>query len=94
MPIVVTEPSGMVYNPQTGDVINFGLKEKYEDEELLIEKTIPVNDLALRLEHDDTKVLKPGVDYKYDIQIKKADGSVNTFISGVLVAVNEVYDKD
>ena len=93
MPIVVFNNDNSIYQVQTGDVINFGLKENYEDSECLIEKTIDNETLTLVLEHDDTKNLEVGT-YVYDIQITKANGEVNTFISGNIQITNEVYDKD
>ena len=94
MPIVVFNNDNTIYHVQEGDVINFGLKETYNDTECLIEKTIDNTELKLILEHDDTKELEVG-SYFYDIQItKKATGEVNTFISGNLQITNEVYDKD
>lgn len=93
MPIVVFNNDNSIYQVQTGDVINFGLKASYEDAECLIEKTIDNETLKLVLEHDDTKELEVGT-YVYDIQITKANGEVNTFISSNLQITNEVYDKD
>lgn len=93
MPIVVFNNDNSIYQVQTGDVINFGLKENYEDSECLIEKTIDNETLTLVLEHDDTKNLEVGT-YVYDIQITKANGEVNTFISSNIQITNEVYDKD
>ena len=93
MPIVVFNNDNSIYQVQTGDIINFGLKENYEDSECLIEKTIDNETLTLVLEHDDTKNLEVGT-YVYDIQITKANGEVNTFISSNIQITNEVYDKD
>lgn len=93
MPFVVINNDNSIYQVQTGDVINFGLKENYADTECLIEKTINNDELKLILEHDDTKELEVG-SYVYDIQITKANGEVHTFISGNLQILNEVYDKD
>ena len=94
MPFVVINNDKSIYQVQNGDVINFGLKEKYEDAECLIEKTIDNETLTLILEHDDTKDLDIG-SYFYDIQITKAEGNVvHTFISGIINITNEVYDKD
>lgn len=94
MPFVVTNNDGSVYQVQDDDVINFGLKEKYEDAECLIEKTIDNNTLTLVLSHEDTKDLKVGIGYKYDIQIIRNTDEVHTFISGIITFTNEVYDKE
>ena len=94
MPFVVVNNDNSIYQVQTGDVINFGMKQNYSDAECLIEKTIDNETLTLVLEHADTKTLDVG-SYYYDIQITKAlDGEVNTFISGIINITNEVYDKD
>ena len=94
MPFVVVNNDNSIYQVQTGDVINFGMKQNYSDAECLIEKTIDNETLTLVLEHDDTKTLNVGA-YYYDIQITKAiDGEVHTFISGIINITNEVYDKE
>lgn len=94
MPFVVFNNDGSVYQVQTDDIINFGMKENYSDAECLVEKTIDNNTLKLILEHDDTKDLDVG-SYVYDIQITKAENNeVHTFISGIINITNEVYDKN
>lgn len=93
-PFVVVNNDKSVYQVQSGDIINFGLKKNYDDAECLIEKTIDNNTLTLVLEHEDTKILEVGA-YHYDIQITKAiNNEVHTFISGIINITNEVYDKD
>ena len=94
MPFVVVNNDGSVYQVQSGDVINFGMKENYSDAECLIEKTIDNETLKLVLEHNDTKDLDTRT-YVYDIQITKAENNeVHTFISNIINITNEVYDKD
>ena len=94
MPFVVTNNDGSIYQVQSGDVINFGMKKNYEDAECIIEKTIDNETLKLVLEHDDTKELEVGA-YYYDIQITEAESNiVHTFISGIINITNEIYDKD
>ena len=93
-PFVVVDNDKQIYQVQSGDVINFGLKKNYSDAECLIEKTIDNATLTLVLEHSDTKSLEVGA-YFYDIQITKAENNeVHTFISGIINITNEVYDKD
>ena len=93
MPFVVVDNNKAIYQVQSGDIINFGMKQNYSDAECLIEKTIDNETLTLVLEHDDTKNLDVGA-YYYDIQITKAeDGEVHTFMSGIINITNEVYDK-
>lgn len=94
MPFVVINNDNSIYQVQADDVINFGMKQNYDDAECLIEKTIDNNTLTLVLDHDDTKELTVG-SYYYDIQITKAVGNVvHTFISGIINITNEIYDKD
>lgn len=94
MPFVVFNNDKSIYQVQDGDIINFGMKQSYEDEECLIEKTINNTSLTLVLDHDDTKNLEVG-SYYYDIQITRINGNiVHTFISGIINITNEVYDKD
>ena len=94
MPFVVVDNNKAIYQVQTGDVINFGMKKNLSDAECIIEKTIDNTTLTLVLEHDDTKGLEVG-GYYYDIQITKAaNNEVHTFMSGIINITNEVYDKD
>lgn len=94
MPFVVTNNDGSIYQVQSEDVINFGMKKNYEDAECIVEKTIDNDTLKLVLEHEDTKNLEIG-SYYYDIQITEAEGNiVHTFINGIINITNEVYDKD
>ena len=89
MPFVVVDNNKAIYQVQSGDVINFGMKQNYSDAECLIEKTIDNETLTLVLEHDDTKNLDVGA-YYYDIQITKAeDGEVHTFMSGIINITDE-----
>lgn len=92
-PIIVKNNDGTIYSVQEDDIINFGLKETYDDEECLIEKTIDNQTLELVLSHDDTKELKSGKVYVYDIQITKSNGDVHTFESSRIKISEEVYDK-
>lgn len=69
-----------LYIPKDGDVIRFALKEKVEDEKVLIERIIPNDTMTLTLNPEDTKNLPFG-EYRYDVQITYADGAVYTFIT-------------
>ena len=77
------------YTPQQGDVVRFALKKDYYDDEALIEKTIPNATLMLHLEPDDTKE-RDYSRYVYDIELTKANGDVDTFISGNFELLPEV----
>ena len=85
--IEIKNEDGSAYELQNGDVVKFGLKSakmragstEYSDVRPIIEKTIP-STLVLELEPDDTKKL-PFADYKYDIEMTRASGTVDTFIN-------------
>lgn len=90
---------GEPYEVQTGDVVRFALKRNkikadksgYSDEEPLILKELELNEennLILLLNPEDTKQL-PFDTYVYDIEIKFADGSVDTFIDKATFKVTE-----
>lgn len=74
---------GTPYTPQSGDIIRFAMKKHYSDAETLIEKNIPLETMELRLDPEDTKDLEAGPQkgkYKYDIELTRADGQIDTFI--------------
>ena len=88
-----------VYTPVEGDVIRFALKRQmmnaqrsdYADAQPLILKNIPISTQQLVLVPNDTKNLGFGP-YVYDIEITKADGTVDTFIQqATFVLTPEVY---
>lgn len=85
---------GTPYVPSEGDSIRFAVKKTYDDEEVLIMKDIPIESLQLRIDPEDTKPLSMGTRrgiYKYDIQLTKADGTVETVIPrATLVILEEV----
>lgn len=76
------------YTPASGDSIRFALKHDrrnvagtdYEDTQPIITKTIDTSDMILHLDPTDTKSLGFG-SYVYDIELTKADGTVDTFIT-------------
>ncbi len=76
--IEIKDQSGTIYTPSGADVVRFALKKSYNDAEPLIVKDC--TSLRLVVEPDDTKALPFGV-YVYDVEITKADGTVDTFIS-------------
>jgi hypothetical protein len=76
----INNPDGSVYTPVEGDTVRFALKENIEDQECLILKNIPIDTMLLVLEPQDTKPLDFG-SYIYDIQLTKANGEVDTFIT-------------
>jgi hypothetical protein len=78
--LTINNPDGSVYTPVEGDTIRFALKENIEDEECLILRDIPIDTMLLVLYPEDTKSLEFG-SYVYDIQLTKANGDVDTFIT-------------
>lgn len=78
--LTINNPDGSVYTPVEGDTIRFALKENVEDEECLILRDIPIDTMLLVLYPEDTKSLEFG-SYVYDIQLTKANGDVDTFIT-------------
>lgn len=81
---------GTPYTPIDGDFIRFACKTKYDCEECLLYKEIPTDTLELILDPEDTKDLPQPSDYVYDIEIRMADGTVDTFIIGTLSITREV----
>ncbi len=88
--IEILYPDGKTYAVQDGDIIRFALKRRYTDSDPLILKEIPHIGMNLRLESEETKVLKAGgAPYVYDIQITMEDGTVCTFIDRARFFVTE-----
>lgn len=81
--ITILNSDGTEYIPDSTDKIRFAMKKNYTDSECVIKKEIPINTLELVIEPEDTKGLDYGVNkgkYKYDIELTKADGTIDTFI--------------
>lgn len=68
------------YEPQPGDSIRFAVKRQISDPEPVILKQIPIETMVLKIEPDDTKDLAFG-NYVYDMELTKANGDVDTFIT-------------
>ena len=78
--ITISNPDGSIYTPQEGDKVRFAMKEGIESEELLVLRDVPIDTMELVLYPADTKDLEFG-NYVYDIQLTKANGDVDTFIT-------------
>lgn len=78
--IKIFNPDGTEYIPAEGDKIRFALKECVCDDECIILKDIPIDTMVFTIESGETKPLDFG-DYIYDIQLTKANGDVDTFIT-------------
>lgn len=87
----ILDQDGMLYEPVEGDKVRFAAKQNYEKGAPKIIKEIPTDTMILKLDPDDTKGLDYGK-YVYDIELTKANGDVDTFITkGTLVITEEVY---
>lgn len=78
--ITISYPDGSIYTPIEGDTIRFALKQSIDDEECIINREIPIDTMLLVIYPNDTKNLEFG-NYVYDIQLTKANGDVDTFIT-------------
>lgn len=78
--IEIFRPDGTLYTPNEGDQIRFAMKQKISDPEPLILKDIPIETMKLIILPEDTKELPFG-NYIYDIQLTKANGTIDTFIT-------------
>lgn len=79
--ISIFNPDGSVYTPTTGDSVRFALKKTIDDSvEPIILREIPIDTMMLVINPEDTKNLEYG-SYVYDIQLTKANGDVDTFIT-------------
>ena len=83
---------GENYTPVEGDSIRFAMKKSYKDpdDQVLINKAIPIDTLILEIEPSDTKELPMGKSYVYDIEFVSAAGEVDTFVEGIVELGNEV----
>ena len=84
--ISITKQDGTPYVPNDGDKVRFAMKAKP-----LVVKDIPIDTLTLTLHPEDTKGLSFGK-YVYDIQLTKADGTVDTFITKATIKITEEVD--
>ena len=89
--ISITQSDGNPYVPNEGDSVRFAMKRGYEDEEPLLVKDIPIVTMKLILDSADTKMLPFGK-YVYDIQLTKATGEVDTFITKGTMKLTEEVD--
>ena len=81
--ITITDVNGEPYVPESGDIIRFAMKKNYTDANPILLKTIPIDTMELIIEPEDTKNLPFGEvkgHYKYDIELTKESGFVDTFI--------------
>lgn len=87
---VVLIKNGEEYIPAEGSKIRFAMKRKYTDDEVILEKDIPIDTLVLEIDPEDTKPLPMGRTFVYDIELTDELGRVDTFIEGTFTIGNEV----
>lgn len=81
--VKIINQDGTEYIPQEGDRIRFAMKKNYTDCDPIMVKDIPIATMELIIDPADTKMLDAGRTagmYKYDIELTKANGNVDTFI--------------
>lgn len=86
--ITITTRDGQTYIPNESDSIRFAMKKTFWNEDVVLQKEIPVSTMLLRIEPEDTKKLRFG-EYVYDIQLTKEDGIVDTFIAKGHIRIDE-----
>ena len=93
--VSITDVDGSEYVPEDGDKVRFAMKRHYSDPAPVLYIPIPTDTMTLIINPEHTKGLEAGpgdVIYKYDIELTKADGTVDTFIpNGNLILLEEVY---
>lgn len=89
--ISITDSEGYQYIPVEGDKIRFAMKSNFTDPKPLLVKDIPIDTMELVLKPEDTAELNFGK-YVYDIQLTKADGTVDTFITKASLRITEEVD--
>lgn len=82
--------NGQSYTPAEGSSIRFAMKEKYSDDEVTLEKQVPLDTMLLSINPADTKDLPMGKSYVYDIQLTDEAGHVDTFFEGKFTIGKEV----
>lgn len=86
--VSIADKDGNPYVPTEGDSVRFAMKAKCTDPKPLLVKDIPIDTLKLVLNPEDTKELAFG-NYVYDIQLTKATGEVDTFITTSKIKITE-----
>lgn len=80
---------GEPYVPEDGDTIKFTVKSGYKDNTPVIEKYVNMETMRLELKPEDTKQLLMPFTYVYDMELTKADGTVDTFIDKAKLIISE-----
>lgn len=77
------------FRPLPTDKLVFSVKQKYKDDECVIQKEIPLDTQILKLEPDDTKPLMMPKKYYYDVQLIRENGDVYTIIAKGKLKIKE-----
>ena len=88
----LTNDDGSAYVPDDSDKIYFRLKKFAATTEILVEKEINVSNMILQLNENDTKNLPFG-DYRYEIELVKANGSHYTVIENELFTIGKELEN-
>ncbi len=89
--VSITDSNGDAYIPKEGDSVRFAMKKTYDTPTPILVKNIPTDTMKLVLDPEDTKSLSFGK-YVYDIQLTKANGDVDTFITTAAIKITEEVD--
>lgn len=89
--VSISQPNGFPYTPVEGDKIRFAMKQNYADIKPILVVDVPIDTMQLILKPEDTKYLKFGA-YVYDMQLTKANGVVDTFITKGVIRLTEEVD--
>lgn len=86
--IALKDAEGEIYTPAPDETIRFAMKKDYSDPEPLLLITVPVDTLELIILPADTKELPFG-NYVWDMQITRANGDIDTFITKASLVLTE-----
>lgn len=88
--LALTDGDGETYTPDEEATIRFAMKASYSDEDVVLEKSVPVDTLLLEIEPEDTAELEMRKTYVYDIQLTDENSRVDTFLIGKFKIGEEV----
>ena len=83
------DSSGNPYIPEEGDTIYFTVKKSHKDKDFLFQRQVDLETLVLTIQPSDTENLQMDKDYEYDMQLTKANGDVDTFITPSILHIAE-----
>lgn len=83
--VTCTNPDKTIHPLVEGDIIYFSLKDSIKDEEFSLQKSVstftPEGKAVVELTHEDTMSLT-SPQYKYSVQLRRADDTVSTLAYG------------